>query len=137
MAHKIFVDTNIIIYAYTNDKEGRTPKAIEFLKSISQFNNYISIQVINEFCNVLLYNNVPFNDINEYLIEIENSFFILPIDFYTAQNGLYVKQKYNYKWFDSLLLASALENQCSIFYSEDMHHNHIIEKKMKIINPFK
>jgi predicted nucleic acid-binding protein len=38
--------------------------------------------------------------------------------------------------WDSLIIASALENGCKILYSEDMHHNHLIEKKLRIINPF-
>ena len=45
-------------------------------------------------------------------------------------------EKYQYSYWDSLLLASSLENKCSIIYSEDMQHEQIIEKKLKIINPF-
>jgi predicted nucleic acid-binding protein len=34
------------------------------------------------------------------------------------------------------MLASALAAHCSILYSEDMHHEQLIEKKLQIINPF-
>jgi len=44
--------------------------------------------------------------------------------------------KYQYSFWDSLMLASALENGCSVIYSEDMQHEQIIGKKLKIINPF-
>ena len=37
---------------------------------------------------------------------------------------------------DSLIVATALENGCTILYSEDMQHEQIIEKQIKIINPF-
>jgi predicted nucleic acid-binding protein len=37
---------------------------------------------------------------------------------------------------DSLILATALENGCDIVYSEDMQHNHILENRLTIINPF-
>ena len=32
--------------------------------------------------------------------------------------------------------ATALENNCTIIYSEDMQHNQLFENKLKIINPF-
>jgi len=35
-----------------------------------------------------------------------------------------------------LIVASALENNCSILYTEDFQNGQIIEKKLKIINPF-
>lgn len=36
-----------------------------------------------------------------------------------------------------LILSSALENNCSIFYTEDMQDGQIVEGKIRIINPFK
>jgi predicted nucleic acid-binding protein len=47
-----------------------------------------------------------------------------------------IREKHKYSIWDSLIIASALENGCKILYSEDMHHNHLIEKKLRIINPF-
>jgi predicted nucleic acid-binding protein len=37
---------------------------------------------------------------------------------------------------DSLIIASALENDCEQLYPEDLQHEQIIQKKIKIINPF-
>jgi predicted nucleic acid-binding protein len=34
------------------------------------------------------------------------------------------------------VLASALENSCSIVYTEDMQHGQLIEKALTITNPF-
>jgi len=44
--------------------------------------------------------------------------------------------KYFYSYFDSLMLSSALKSSCDIIYSEDMQHGQVIEKSLKIINPF-
>jgi len=49
---------------------------------------------------------------------------------------LLIKEKYHYSWWDSLILTSALENNCKIVYSEDMQHGQIIENTLKIVNPF-
>ena len=34
------------------------------------------------------------------------------------------------------IIASALENNCNIFFSEDMHCGQLIENRIKIVNPF-
>ena len=54
----------------------------------------------------------------------------------TIRSGLDVHEKYQYSFYDSLIIASALENECSILYSEDLQHNQKIEKSLTIINPF-
>lgn len=36
-----------------------------------------------------------------------------------------------------LILSFALENNCSILYTEDMQDGQIVEGKIRIINPFK
>ncbi len=43
--------------------------------------------------------------------------------------------RYGYSYWDSLIIATALQNDCSILYSEDMQHNQLIEGKLRIINP--
>ncbi|MBS1524234.1 MAG: hypothetical protein JST19_01215 [Bacteroidetes bacterium] len=47
-----------------------------------------------------------------------------------------IAEKYGYSFYDSLIISAALSSNCGILYSEDMTHNHLIEKKLRIINPF-
>ncbi len=42
--------------------------------------------------------------------------------------------KYRY---DSLIVVSALENNCSILYTEDLQDGQVIENALKIVNPFR
>ena len=44
--------------------------------------------------------------------------------------------KYGFSFWDSMIVAAALDNHCSILYSEDLHHEQIIEGKLQIVNPF-
>ncbi len=44
--------------------------------------------------------------------------------------------KYQYSYYDSLIIAAALDSNCTILYSEDLKHNHIIENTLTILNPF-
>ncbi len=43
---------------------------------------------------------------------------------------------YDFQYFDSLIVAGALQADCSTLYSEDMHHQLLVEKRLQIINPF-
>jgi predicted nucleic acid-binding protein len=55
----------------------------------------------------------------------------------SVDKALSVANQYKYSYWDSLIIASALENKCKILYTEDMQDGQIIEGKLKIENPFK
>lgn len=61
---------------------------------------------------------------------------ISPVTVETVKNSWDLRNKYNYSCWDSLILSSAIENDCAILYSEDMHNSHNIENSLKITNPF-
>ena len=48
-----------------------------------------------------------------------------------------MKEIYNYSHYNSLILASAIENECETIYSEDFKNSQLIENKLKIVNPYK
>ena len=136
MRNRCFIDTNLFVYIYSNDKHGKSEKAREYIRMFSQNNDaYISSQVINELSFWLFKNSYNQNDIIQILNELNNNAVILLINFNTTIKAIDLKERYKMSWWDSLLLATALENNCTIFYSEDMQQNQIIENKMKIINP--
>jgi len=55
----------------------------------------------------------------------------------TINMALGLKDKYGYSYFDCLMLASALENDCVYIFIEDMNDGQIIDGRLKIVNPFK
>ena len=46
-------------------------------------------------------------------------------------------KRYDFQMFDALIVASALEANCTVLYSEDMHHDLLVEKQLRILNPFR
>ena len=132
--NKIFFDTNILIYI-VKDNTGKA----EIASSILSINTtaYISIQVINEFCNVAI-KKLDFlkDDILFSIDKFSKNFIISEISIPVIKSALEIKEKYKYSYYDSVIIASALQNNCRILYTEDMQHNQIIEDKLKIVNPF-
>lgn len=130
---RCFIDSNILIYAFSCD-ELKSQKAQSI---ITDHHIVISTQVVNEFCNVLLKRSLMGVDRLKLLTqEFYNSFDVVIVNKLTITTALTVKQKYGYSYWDSVMIASALNTNTPIIYSEDMHHSHIIDNKLTIINPF-
>jgi predicted nucleic acid-binding protein len=60
----------------------------------------------------------------------------VPLGFKIYQDAFRLRSKYAISFWDSLIVASALDNGCKLLYSEDMQHGQVIEKKLNIMNPF-
>ena len=137
MRDKIFIDTNILIYAYTEKEIEKQNTAIKVLYS-NRKNIVISTQVVNEFSSALIRKYKVKPDILSPRVKEFFTLFNVALIYYsTIEKAFDLIQKYNFSYYDSLIVSSALENECSILYSEDMHHGLVVENKLKIINPFK
>jgi predicted nucleic acid-binding protein len=54
----------------------------------------------------------------------------------TVIRAMDISIRNGYSYWDSLILAVALENNCSILYTEDMQDGQMIDDKLRILNPF-
>ncbi len=136
--NKIFIDSNLWIYMSIKDRELiKHKKTINFFHKNIYKNINVSIQVINEFHWVLLkkYKLSEFliNEKVNGILKISNVFSLKLENYKIAK---FIREKYYISFWDSMIISSALINDCSILYSEDMQNNLIIENRLKIINPF-
>jgi len=140
MTDRIFFDTNTVVYLFDSSEKEKHFRINELLSEyIGKISVCISSQVINEFISITtgrIKNPIRFEKQKEILKFLKIIFIISPLTVDTSLTAVDLKQKYRFSYWDSLILASALENACSLIYSEDMQHNQIIEGKLRIINPF-
>lgn len=142
MKDRIFIDTNLFVYAYLDNTENQSEhkkhlQAKAFLKSFDITDTIIiSTQVCNEYYSALLKNKISDPDIQKSLKELVKVTNVRPVLKSTVLSSFEVKNRYRYSYWDSLILASALENNCDKLYSEDLQHSQVIEDRLKIINPF-
>jgi len=135
MQDKVFIDTNILIYLYSEDEVVKQRIALNLLDLKRDV--IISTQVVNELSNVLFKKYKLSADIVEdVILEVDNNFVIVDYNFRTQIKAIRLKGKYGFQFFDALIIATALEYGCNVLFSEDMQHNQIIEDSLKIINPF-
>ena len=133
---KVFLDSNILIYLYTTDEVKKSTDIRNLLQNYADI--AISTQVLFEFTHVMRRKfKRDYSDIEKILKEFHKAFDIILITYNTLQYALQIAAKHNYSFPDSLIIATALEADCEILFSEDMHNEHIIENRLKIANPLK
>ena len=81
-------------------------------------------------------NKVTHKEILRYISEIIRCANVTSVSLSTVESCLKLKERYEYSYWDSLLLAAALDSGCNVLYSEDMQHSQVIDKRLTIINPF-
>jgi len=139
MSDKIFLDTNIIVYAFDKEDARKNITAKELLDNFYTENDYlISTQVMQEFCNVAYNKMKPAltgDEIKNFVSSFsEDKIYIIEKE--TIKKAIYIKEKFRYSFWDSLIIASALLSSCNKLYSEDMTDGQIIEN-LTIMNPIK
>ena len=136
MHDKVFLDTNIIIYAYSEDEPKKQKIANNLLEKYAG-RTVISTQVINELSNTLFRKfKLTADELKSVISELNDNIEIVNFSLETQLKGIEIKEKYKLQFYDSMILATALENSCQVLYSEDMQHKQIIEQSLQIINPF-
>ena len=135
MPDRIFIDTNILIYFISNEKKKKL-RAKEIIFSTQEV--YISAQVVSEFISVCLSKKLlSIAEITPLIDNFLSALRFSSIEESTIRKALQIKQDSNFSYWDSLVIASAIENNCSILYTEDMQDGQIISDSVTIINPFK
>lgn len=136
MKGKVLLDTNIWVYLYAQNLPDKSTKVRDLVES-NFASIIVSTQVLGEFYNVLTKKKLkPKDEAKQIILEMMTSFTIVEIDVLKVITALEINSTYGYTYWDSLILATALQENCDILYSEDMQPNQLIEKKTKIVNPF-
>lgn len=136
MKDKVFIDSNILIYAYSIDEQKKRAIVENLLNTHDTV--IISTQTINEFVNVMTKKKkLGYKEISLVIKELFSVFTVETVNAQTIQKAIDIAIVHHYSYFDSLIISSAINSECSILYTEDMHHQHVIENNLKIVNPFK
>jgi predicted nucleic acid-binding protein len=132
MSEKVFIDTNILIYLYSEDEEKKQEIS---QKVMGKYDCVISTQVLNEFSNVCIGKlNQSIEDVELAVDEIIEQCTVFLLEKHYVKQALQIHKKYGYKYFDSLIIVSALNSDCKYLITEDLADGQIIDGRLKIIN---
>ena len=138
-----FIDTNILVYAFDSLEKIKQKKAFDILdKCFKMETRYmLSSQNLAEFFSVVtkkIQNPISVEEAKNILIRIIElkGFIKLNYNQGTIIRAIKLLEKENLKFWDSLLIATMLENDVFNIYTENEKDFNKI-KNINVINPFK
>jgi predicted nucleic acid-binding protein len=134
MNGKAFFDTNVLVYAIV-ENDPRKIRARELLA----VGGTISVQVLSEFVSVVRRKvKMPWDDVRatlQWILRLCPEAIMVTLK--THERAVGIAERYGYRIYDSLIVASALEAKCDLLYSEDLQDGQVIERKLTSRNPFR
>jgi predicted nucleic acid-binding protein len=136
MSDNAFVDSNIWLYAFflRPGEAQRHENAKALIDTPSRY--VINEQVIAEVSSNLLRKA---GMAEGALVEIVTSFYsrchVVSPSQETHLNASRLRATYQFSYWDSLIVAAALESRCAVLYSEDLQDGQIVDGTLTIKNP--
>lgn len=134
MSDSVFVDSNIWIYSYSDHHKSEIAK-----NAIVRVANdvIISTQVVNELCfNLVRKVKKTSEEASKVCIDLMSQFYTVTLSATTVREALQFFSNKRFSLWDSLIVASALENGCTTLLTKDLHHGQVIRDQLTIHNPF-
>ena len=130
MSDRIFVDTNILVYAHDLSSGDRHAKASAVIESLWEAGTgVISTQVLQEFY-VTVTRKIKNPLKSAEAREIIRNYLAWPVqinDPETTIQASEIEEKNSLSFWDALIVAAALRLQAKKIISEDLNHGQIIE----------
>lgn len=127
-----FLDTNVLLYLLSED-EAKADRVEDLLTRP----NVISVQVLNEFAAVATRKlALSLSEVREVLDTIRIACSVESLTTATHETGIEIAERLGLSIYDSMIVASALQAGCRVLYTEDLQHQQLIARKLRIVNPF-
>jgi len=133
MPGKIFIDTNVVLYSL-----GQASTKAHLAAPLFVGFPTISTQVLLETANVASKRlGLTVSEIRKLITSLEAMCRVEIISLVTIHTALDIRERYSFSWYDSLIVATAMESGCDTLYSEDMQNGQEREEgRLRIVNPF-
>jgi predicted nucleic acid-binding protein len=139
MSHRFFLDTNIFVYSFETTSPKKSTQATKLIRTaIETRGGIVSYQVVQEFFNVALRRfSKPMSalDAEQYLSTTFRPLLSVHSSEALYGEALRIAGRFRLPWYDSLIVASAIEGKCDVLYSEDFQ-NGLQIASVTISNPF-
>jgi predicted nucleic acid-binding protein len=133
---RCFIDTNVWLYAFIRSDDSAKRTAAKRLVETARI--AVSFQVINELCvNLLKKTDLKEPDITGIISSFYNRYEVIESSQALLERASNLRCASNFSYWDSLIVAAALMSDAKVLYTEDMHDGLIVDRTLKIVNPFK
>jgi predicted nucleic acid-binding protein len=112
---KAFIDTNVLIYWVDDSARADVVEHLLTQQAV------ISVQVLNEFANVLRRKRaMALPDVEALCTTLIDTCDVLDLSVRTHQTALTLMVRYNLSVYDANIVAAAALSDCAVLYTEDM-----------------
>jgi len=131
-----FVDTNIWLYAFIESDDPTKSAAAREL--IAEIEPIVSVQVVNEVC-VNLLRRAAFSEdqIGRLISSFYQRYVVVELGQPVMMEASRLRSRYSLSFWDSMIVAAALQAGASVLYSEDMQHGWQLEEQLRVLDPFR
>lgn len=139
MSAKVFIDTNVLVYAYDRSEPQKQKRALEVIDQLTQAKiGVISTQILGEFfVSVVRKTTIPMN-VNDAVRQAElhsRALQVLEVTSAIVLNAAQGVRDYKFSYYDAQIWAAAKANSIPTVFSEDFNSGSTIEG-VTFINPF-
>ena len=135
MSDRPFFDTNVLIYIV-----GQQDERTETAEALLAAGGLVSVQVLNELAAVARRKlGMSWEEIAEALAAIRvlcSAPVPLTVETHDAALRIASRHGFHIYIYDALIVAAALEAECTTLYSEDLQADQVIDGTLTIRNPF-
>lgn len=139
MSGRFFLDTNIFVYSFDKSAPEKSGQATALIRrALEAREGIVSYQVVQEFFNLALRRFAePMSgaEAEQYLSTTFRPLLAVHSSQRLYGQALHLATTHSLPWYDSLTVASAIEAQCDVLYSEDFQNGQRFGG-LRIQNPF-
>ena len=138
MSDRVFIDTNILLYAYDLDAGSKRDVASNIVRRLwADGNGALSTQVLQEFyVNITMKIAKPISQADARAII--GRYLVWHVEVNTPNSILRaseIQERHRLSFWDALIVAAAAKIGASVLYTEDLNSGQMIEG-IQILNPF-
>jgi len=132
-----FFDTNILVYAATDQDPRKRDIARELINHAIEVNHdgCISTQVLQEFCNTMFRKSLRTRKEIDGMLDYFRELVASDVTIDIVRRAVEVKGEYGIQFYDALIVATAFKLNCLEIVSEDLNPGQTY-CGMAVVNPF-
>ncbi len=138
MKDRVFLDTNIIVYAHDRSSGEKHVAAREILDNLwENRTGVISVQILQEFFVCItqkVLRPIPLENARK-IIEFLSTWDVVPNDKDLTLRAIDLQEKFRFSFWDSLVVQAAIQSQARLLLSEDLPDGQEIHG-LEVLNPF-
>ena len=134
-----FFDTNVLIYSCDTSNARKQQNALELIAECSrQSTGMLSVQVLGEFFHATVVRKklLTADEAERAILAFRTAMTCVPVDAQDVGEAIAIHRRYQTRYWDSLIIATAARHGCGEILSEDFSDSQIYMGVL-VSNPFR